>query len=70
VLGWALSDLNHQVARSDILVTHLGIRPARHRHQAPRRPQRTSRYRDRLSPGPGLRGDAPGGPGWGKRLRQ
>jgi len=26
VVGWALSDLNHQVARSDILVTHLGIR--------------------------------------------
>jgi hypothetical protein len=26
VLGWALSDLNHQVARCDILVTHLGVR--------------------------------------------
>jgi hypothetical protein len=26
VLGWALSDINHQVARCDILVTHLGIR--------------------------------------------
>ena len=26
VLGWGLSDINHQVARCDILVTHLGIR--------------------------------------------
>jgi hypothetical protein len=26
VLGWALSDINHQVARCDILVTHLGVR--------------------------------------------
>jgi hypothetical protein len=26
VLDWPRSDLNHQVARSDILVTHLGIR--------------------------------------------
>lgn len=26
VLGWAFSDLNHQVARCDILVTHLGVR--------------------------------------------
>jgi len=26
VLGWPRSDLNHQVAHSDILVTHLGIR--------------------------------------------
>jgi hypothetical protein len=26
VLGWALSDINHRVARCDILVTHVGVR--------------------------------------------
>ena len=63
-----LSDINHQVARREILVTHLDIRRLVIETESPGALGGPHAVEGSLSPGPGIRGDAPGGPGRGERL--